>query len=93
MPSRLKDSLKSFLHLGAKDSEEQTAQLHCDMLEGGWPDFEDWIRKTIGGNFRWGARPRDSRENREMVAESIAESTRKNSGKFPQQNAFIERQE
>ena len=93
MPSRLKDSLKSFLHLGTKDGLEKTPQAQYDILDGGWPDFEDWIRRAIGGNFRWGARPRDSRENRQMVADSIAESTSKNDGTFPQRNAFIERQE
>lgn len=65
----------------------------ADIFEGSWPDFENWIRLTIGGNFRWAAPPRDSNENRQMVADSIRESIRKNNGTFPQRDAFIERQE
>jgi hypothetical protein len=92
----LKDPLK-FLH-GNRESEgtdEQSSQTPDvpDILGGSWPDFEAWIRTTIGGKFRWGARPRDNRENRQMVAGSIRESIRKNNGTFPQRNAFIERQE
>ena len=58
-----------------------------------WTAFESWIRSRLGSDFKWGARPRDTRENRQMVADSILESIEKNGGTFPQRNAFIERQE
>ena len=61
-----------------------------DKIEG---DFEFWIRSRLGSEFRWSARPRDTRENRQMVADSIVDSIEKNNGSFPQRNAFIERLE
>jgi hypothetical protein len=60
-------------------------------LTGVWRDFESWIRRAIGGDFTWKVRPRDNPENRQMVADSIAESARGKAGAFPQRNAFIER--
>ena len=36
-----------------------------------WEEFEAWIRKTIGGEFRWKIRPQDNASNREMVADLI----------------------
>ena len=38
-----------------------------------WEEFEAWIRKTIGGEFRWKIRPQDNASNREMVAAIHAE--------------------
>jgi len=39
-----------------------------DHLSGTWQEFEEWIRNTIAGDFRWKIRPQDNASNREMVA-------------------------
>lgn len=61
------------------------------FLVGSWSDFEAWIRSTIGGDFIWKVRPRDSAKNRQMVADSIIEAVSNNGGSFPERNAFLER--
>ena len=60
-------------------------------LNGTWEDFEDWIRKMIGSDFRWRVRPEDSRMNREMIADLILGEIKRNEGVFPKSNVFIER--
>ena len=37
------------------------------FLDRTWEEFEQWIKYTIGSDFRWCVRPRDTAENREMV--------------------------
>jgi hypothetical protein len=32
-----------------------------DYCNGNWEEFEEWIRKTIAGDFRWKIRPLDNR--------------------------------
>jgi len=61
-----------------------------NYLSGTWEEFEAWIRKTIGGDFRWKIRPQDNPSNREMIADLI-ENAMKRKGKFPKGNTFLER--
>ena len=56
-----------------------------------WDQFEAWIRKIIGGEFRWKIRPQDNASNREMVANLIKDAIKRNNGIFPDKNSFIER--
>ena len=60
-------------------------------LSGSWEEFEEWIRRTIGSDFRWGVRPPDTRLNREMISEQIRSTMKGNKGVFPSKDAFIER--
>jgi hypothetical protein len=60
-------------------------------LEGSWEEFETWIREKAGSDFRWKVRPKDTRSNREMVAEFILADIRRRNGGFPVGNAFIEK--
>lgn len=60
-------------------------------LEGTWQDLEAWIRETIGSDFRWRIRPRDTRPNRRMLTNLILNDIKRNGGVFPESNAFIER--
>ena len=62
-----------------------------DYLEGSWLDFEAWIRREIGSDFRWKVRPMDSPSKRRLVAELIMDTQRRNKGVFPGKDAFIER--
>jgi hypothetical protein len=64
-----------------------------DYCDGNWEAFEEWIRKTIAGDFRWKIRPQDSASNREMVASLIKDAMKRNDGTFPEKNTFIERVE
>ncbi len=75
MPSRLKDSLKSFFRLRSNDSEGQNSQVQLDILDGSWPNFEDWIRKTIGGDFRWGGSPFDRSYKRALLKNAKTSTT------------------
>jgi hypothetical protein len=61
------------------------------LSDGTWEEFEEWIRKTIAGDFRWKIRPQDSLSNREMVADLIRDAIQRNDGAFPEKNSFIER--
>ena len=57
-----------------------------------WDEFEDWIRRQIGGSFSWKIRPIDSKDNRKAVAESILMTIKQNNGTFPPKgNMFIEK--
>lgn len=60
-------------------------------LEGTWEEFENWIKGTIESDFTWRVRPRDTRENREMVASVILKDIKRNDGVFPETNAFVKR--
>lgn len=51
-------------------------------LDGSWEIFEQWIRNTIGSNFRWRVRPMDMRSNREMIAELVLNDIKENDGFF-----------
>jgi hypothetical protein len=62
-----------------------------EYLQGSWRDFEEWIRREIGSNFRWKVRPMDTPYKRRMVAELILDVRRRNKGVFPPRDAFIER--
>jgi hypothetical protein len=62
-----------------------------NYLDGSWEKFEQWIRNTIGSDFRWCVRPMDKRSNREMIAELVQNEIKENSGVFPEKNSFIER--
>ena len=53
---------------------------------------EEWIRKTIAGDFRWKIRPQDNASNRQMVADLVKDAIRRNDGTFPEKNSFIERE-
>lgn len=62
-----------------------------ELLTGNREEFDAWIRDTIGGDFRWKIRPRDTPSNRMMVAELISSDIESGGGVFPGSNAFIER--
>lgn len=54
-----------------------------DYRDGTWEEFEQWIRETIAGDFRWRIRPQDDASNREMVAELIRHAMNRNDGTSP----------
>ena len=60
-----------------------------NWLEGPWEEVEPWIRDTIGTDFRWCIRPRDTKANREMVASLILNDIQSNAGAFPEKSTFI----
>ena len=62
-----------------------------EHLTGTWEEFETWIRDAIGADFGWKIRPRDTRENREMIADLIGSALKHNNGVFPQDDVFVER--
>ena len=62
-----------------------------EYLTGMWEEFEAWIRKTMGSDFRWRIRPQDDPSGREMVASLIKDAIKRNEGVFPDKNSFIER--
>jgi len=62
-----------------------------NFLSGSWEDFETWIRAKVGGDITWKVRPRDTRVNRMVVAESILQALDRNHGEFPSSgNLFLE---
>jgi len=62
-----------------------------DIFPESWEDFESWIKAKVGGEISWKIRPRDTRGNRQVVAESIIETIEKNDGRFPPSgNLFLE---
>ena len=62
-----------------------------ELLTGNREEFDAWIRDTIGGDFRWNIRPRDTPSNRKMVAELISSDIESGGSVFAGSNAFIER--
>jgi hypothetical protein len=62
-----------------------------NYLKGSWEKFEQWIRNTIGSDFRWRVRPMDKQSNRKMVADLVLNDIKENNGVFPDKNSFIER--
>lgn len=62
-----------------------------EHLTGAWEEFEDWIRKTIGSDFRWRVRLKDTPTNRQMLAELILGTMSRNQGVFPDRDVFIEK--
>ncbi len=61
-----------------------------NQISGTWEEFEVWIRTTIEGDFCWRIRPRDDASNRQMVADLILDSIKRNNGTFPKHNSFIQ---
>ena len=61
-----------------------------NYLEGSWEKFEQWIRNTIGSNFRWRVRTMDNYASRQMLAELIQKNIQENNGVFPKKNPYIE---
>ena len=60
-------------------------------MAGSREEFEARIRDTIGDDFRWRIRPRDTPSNRKMIADLILNDIENGGGVFPGSNAFIER--
>jgi hypothetical protein len=59
--------------------------------EAAWDQFEGWIRTKIGGEISWKVRPRDTKVNRMIVAESVLYPLDRNGGEFPPSgNLFLE---
>ena len=54
-----------------------------NFLSGTWEEFEGWVKKRIGGEISWKVRPRDTKVNRMIVAESILDTLDRNGGDFP----------
>ena len=62
-----------------------------NFLSGTWEQFEVWIKTKIGGEISWKVRPRDTKVNRIIVAESILDALDRNGGTFPPSgNLFLE---
>ena len=59
-------------------------------LDSSSEEFEVWIRRTIGSDFRWKIRPLDNPSNRKMIAGLIQDALKRNKGIFPKNDAFIE---
>ena len=68
----------------------QTEQNMDKNLEGSWEEFEEWIKETIGSEFRWRIRPLDTVSNRKMIADLVLDEIKKNNGKFPEGDTFIQ---
>ncbi|NOY71602.1 MAG: hypothetical protein GXP14_04375 [Gammaproteobacteria bacterium] len=64
-----------------------------NYLDGSWGKFEQWIRNTIGSDFRWRVRPMDIRSNRLMIVDLVQKESKENRGVFPANNSFIERRD
>ncbi len=62
------------------ETDEEDMEKH---LDGTWKEFETWSKDTIGSNFRWRIRPRDTRSNREMIVSLILNGIRRNNGFSP----------
>jgi hypothetical protein len=61
------------------------------ILDYSWEQFEEIIRKTIGSDFIWKIRPRDTEANRQAVLESIERTSAEHNGSFPdEEDIFIE---
>ena len=61
------------------------------ILDYSWEQFEEIIRKTIGSDFIWKIRPRDTEANRQAVMESIEKTLAEHNGSFPDEgDTFIE---
>lgn len=61
------------------------------ILDYSWEQFEEIIRKTIGSDFIWKIRPRDTEANRQAVMESIERTLAEHNGSFPDEgDTFIE---
>jgi len=61
------------------------------ILDCPWEQFEEIIRETIGSDFIWKIRPRDTGANRQAVRESIERMLREHNGSFPEEgDMFIE---
>ena len=54
-----------------------------NYLDGRWKKYVQWIRNTIGSDFRWRVRPMDKRSNRQMIAELVQNDIKENNGVFP----------
>jgi DNA-binding response OmpR family regulator len=61
------------------------------VFSDSWEAFEVWIRQTIGGDFTWFARPRDTPESRQIIIDSIRAAMVSNDATFPQRNEFLKR--
>ena len=62
-----------------------------NFLSGTWEQFEGWIKAKVGGEISWKVRPRDTKVNRMIVAESILGTLDRNGGEFPRSgNPFLE---
>lgn len=57
---------------------------------GPFPEFEAWIRETIGGDFEWKDRPADSTASRRMIATVVRKLVREH-GAFPGECYFLRR--
>lgn len=60
-------------------------------LDGSWEKFEQWIRNTIGSDFRWRVRPMDKRSIWQMLPERVQNDIKENNGGFLEKNTIIER--
>jgi len=61
-----------------------------EYVNSSWEEFEAWIRRTIGSDFRWKVRPLDKSSSRKMIAGLIQDALNRNNGVFPKNDAFIE---
>jgi DNA-binding response OmpR family regulator len=94
------DDLRAAVHFYLSSPSSSPARAHEGPGEEGdldlvfsdsWEAFEVWIRQTIGGDFTWFARPRDTPESRQIIIDSIRAATAANDATFPQRNEFLKR--
>lgn len=62
-----------------------------NFLSGTWECFEGWVKTKVGGEISWKIRPRDTKVNRMIIAESVLDTLDCNGGEFPPSgNLFLE---
>lgn len=62
-----------------------------NFLSGTWEQFDGWTKTKAGGEISWKVRPRGTKGNRMIVAESILYTLDRNRGEFPPSgNPFLE---
>ncbi len=53
-----------------------------EYLNSSWEEFEVWIRRTIGSDFRRKIRSLDNSSNRKMIAGLDQDALKRNNGVF-----------
>jgi len=54
-----------------------------NFLSETWEEFEGWVKTKVGGEISWKIRPRDTKVNKMIVAESVLDTFNRYRGEFP----------